>query len=401
MTAKRILLLDTGREWGGGTNSMIELLKRLDRRRFAVTALFYRDYRKGTGSTLSAELAAIGIPFRLLPPTAPLWWEKPAKELARGLGLGNHERARRWVFAVERCSRIAPMAKRIAEEIHGDGSDLLYMNNQPASNVEGFLAGAAAGIPVVQHCRGEPVMTPAVVALTNRHAASVICVSEGVRETLVGHGVVAERCVTVHNGIDIHQPTPIRRTTTPWQVGAVNVAIVGRLVPLKRVDDLLFAIARLRRQEPTLDIRLAIFGEGGEATALAARIERLNLGDRACLAGFEQLPMELVATADILVQCSEREGLPRVALEAMLLGKPVIASAVTGSREVVVHGETGLLYPCGDVAALADALARLAADADLRQRLGEAGARRVREHFSIERYVAGVERVLADVLEVR
>ena len=64
-------------------------------------------------------------------------------------------------------------------------------------------------------------------------------------------------------------------------------------------------------------------------------------------------------------------------------------------------GETGLLFPCGNVTALADALARLADDAALRHRLGEAGARRVRDHFAIERYVTGVENALAEVLEAK
>ena len=62
---QRVLALDTGKEWGGGTNSMIELLKRIDRRRFDVTALFYRNYAKGQGSSLEAELAAIGSTLRL------------------------------------------------------------------------------------------------------------------------------------------------------------------------------------------------------------------------------------------------------------------------------------------------------------------------------------------------
>lgn len=83
---KRILLLDTGNEWGGGTNSMFELLKRLDRQRFAVTCCFYKDYRKGkAGRLLSEELADIGIPLILLPIRPQPLWAKLAKELVRGL----------------------------------------------------------------------------------------------------------------------------------------------------------------------------------------------------------------------------------------------------------------------------------------------------------------------------
>jgi glycosyltransferase involved in cell wall biosynthesis len=85
----------------------------------------------------------------------------------------------------------------------------------------------------------------------------------------------------------------------------------------------------------------------------------------------------------------------------MLLGKPVVASNIVGSRELVADGEAGFLYPCGDVAALATALEKLADNVELRHRQGEAGAKRVRAQFSIERYVAGVENALAEVLEAR
>ena len=77
---KRILLLDTGNEWGGGTNSMIELLKRLDRTRFTVTACFYHNYRHGD-STLQEALAAIEIPLVILPTRRQPGWAKLAKEL--------------------------------------------------------------------------------------------------------------------------------------------------------------------------------------------------------------------------------------------------------------------------------------------------------------------------------
>ena len=83
---KRILLLDTGNEWGGGTNSMYELLKRLDRQRFAVTCCFYKDYRKGKdGRLLSEELADIGIPLIVMPIRKQPLWAKLAKEVARGI----------------------------------------------------------------------------------------------------------------------------------------------------------------------------------------------------------------------------------------------------------------------------------------------------------------------------
>jgi glycosyltransferase involved in cell wall biosynthesis len=404
MTAKRILLLDTGKEWGGGTNSMIELLKCIDRQRFDVTALFYRDYRKGSGSTLSAELAAIGIPLRLLPPETPPWWEKPAKELVRGLCFWHRGLTKRLIFAIERRTRIGPAARRIAAEIRQGRFDLLYMNNQPGSNVEGYLAAAAAGVPAVQHCRIEPTLMPAVVALVNKHAAKIICVSDGVRDTLIDAGIGVPPCLTVHNGIDCNQPLPDAdgvRAAWGFPADAVVVGTVGQLIARKRVADLIQAVAQLARQKPARDLRIVVVGEGREAEALARLAANLGISSRVRLIGFDPAPLRRVAAMDVFALCSASEGLPRVILEAMLLNRPVVASDIVGSREVVADGETGLLYPCGNVTALADALARLADDAALRHRLGEAGARRVRDHFAIERYVTGVENALAEVLEAK
>lgn len=404
MSPKRILLLDTGKEWGGGTNSMLELLKRIDRQRFAVTALFYRNYPKGDSSTLEAELAAIGIPLRILSPARPPWWEKPAKELARALTFWSRLLTRRLIFAIERRTRIVPAARRITEVIRQGDFEMLYMNNQPGSNVEGYLAAAAAGVPAVQHCRIEPLMTPVVAAIANAHAAKILCVSDGVRDRLVREGVAADRCLTVHNGIDCRQPLPDgapARAAWGFPDQAIVIGTVGQLIARKRVDDLIRAVARLRCTEPARDVRIVIVGEGREGEPLAGLAASLGIADRVLFTGFDPKPLRLVAAMDIFVLCSASEGLPRVILEAMLLERPVIASSIVGSRELVADGDTGFLYPCGDVGALADRLSCLIDNTPLRRQLGAVGATRVREHFSIESYVGGVEKALAEVLEAR
>mgnify|MGYP006995908302 CR=1 FL=1 len=115
---KKILLLDTGNEWGGGTNSMIELLKRLDRERFAVTCCFYKDYLKGgDGRLLSEELADIGIPLIILPTRKQPLWAKLAKELARGLLAWSVRLRQRSVRAIDRRWRMAHRLRGLRPEI--------------------------------------------------------------------------------------------------------------------------------------------------------------------------------------------------------------------------------------------------------------------------------------------
>ncbi|GAA5784515.1 glycosyltransferase [Chitiniphilus shinanonensis] len=395
MTARKILLLDTGNEWGGGTNSMFELLKRIDRERFAVTCLFYHDYPRGD-SSLSHDLAALGIPLRLLPQRRQPLWAKLAKELLRGVLTPWPARRARAVRAVDATWRIRPNAARIAAQLRDGEFDLLYMNNQPLSNIEGYLAAEATGVPTVQHCRIEPVLDAPTVALVNRLAKKVIGVSHGVVATLTAQGVDAARCVAVLNGIDPTQPLPDGapvRARLGIPDDALVFGTVGSLIARKSNHHVLDALARA--QLPG-DWRLLLVGEGREREALQQQAAQLGLADKVIFAGFQREPLPWVAAMDVCILASSSEGLPRVVLEAMLLGKPVIGSAVVGTRELVVDGDTGLLYPYGDIAALSERLSRLAHDPALRRDLGERGRVRVCDHYTVQRYVRDVEAVLAE-----
>lgn len=395
---KRILLLDTGNEWGGGTNSMIELLKRLDRQRFAVTACFYRDYPKGDGGRhLSDELAAIGIPLVVLPEVHRPAWAKLAKEVLRGLFFWSPQRKRRLVLGIDILWRVRPRIAqivRLLREGNGQGPfDLLYMNNQPSSNLEGYLAGEQAGVPVVQHCRIEPTLTAEEALITCRMAASIICVSHGVADALATQGVPRERLVVVHNAIDGAQHVPVPIELEPPSVGLV-IGTVGQLVARKGVMHLLEAVAALANA--AIPVTCLVVGEGPQRPELEAVAHRLGIADRVRFTGFQSQPLAWVAAMDVFVLCSRQEGLPRVILEAMLMAKPVVASDIVGSRELVVAGQTGALYPYAEVPALTEALKRLLTDSDLRRAQGEAGRQRVLAEFSIDAYVAGVSAVLSD-----
>lgn len=394
----KILLLDTGNEWGGGTNSLFELLKRIDRRRFDVTCLFYRDYPKGQ-SSLSQELAAIGIPLRLLPQRKQPWWAKLAKELVRGVFAWHRPLRQRLVKRIEQAWRIAPNAEAIAQQLRAGGFDLLYMNNQPRSNLEGYLAAERSGVPVVQHCRIEPLLDAADAAIVNRVAAKVIGVSNGVVAALQAKGVQPEKCVAVLNGIDPHQPLPdgqAVRAQLALSEDEVVFGAVGQLVERKGLRYLLQAMATLVAQQ--LPVRLLLVGDGPQRAELERLAASLGIADKVLFAGFQQQPLHYTAAMDICVLVSQSEGLPRVLLEAMLLGKPVVASRVVGSQELVADGETGLLVPYADSTALAEALRKLVADHALRQRMGAAGAQRVKAHYTIANYVAGTEAILAGAI---
>jgi glycosyltransferase involved in cell wall biosynthesis len=189
-------------------------------------------------------------------------------------------------------------------------------------------------------------------------------------------------------------PAAAARHLTP---GRFTILFVGRLVPRKGVATLVEAVAAL---PPELNARLEIVGQGPEREAIEAQAARLGLGGRVALLGrvSDSDLQEAYLRADVFVlpsvldQRGDTEGLGVVLLEAMNARVPVIASEVGGITDIVREGETGLLVPSGDPAALASALRRLAGDSSLAARLSEAGYASLHERFSwrtiIDRWTA-------------
>ena len=163
------------------------------------------------------------------------------------------------------------------------------------------------------------------------------------------------------------------------------VIAVSRLVRHKGYPEL----ARAMQGVP--DTELWVVGErlaSDRGPNMEDVLREAGLGERLRMLGYREDIAALMAAADIFVLPSQFEGLPMSVIEAMLCGLPVVASDIRGPQEQVVEGETGLLVPMGDAGALRDAIARLAADPDLRRRMGEAGRDRAVELFDETKTVA-------------
>ena len=173
--------------------------------------------------------------------------------------------------------------------------------------------------------------------------------------------------------------------------GAVLVLFVGKLVARKRPQDLLAALQILQPSIPELAIAFA--GEGELRASLEARISGLK---NIYMLGFKnqtKLP-EVYGMADILVLPSSEENWGLVLNEAMASGMPVIASDKTGAAaDLVKSGENGFVYPCGKIAALAEAIRKLAADPDLRQRMGTR-SHDIIQDFGYEKCLEGIVRAV-------
>ncbi len=176
--------------------------------------------------------------------------------------------------------------------------------------------------------------------------------------------------------------------------GRLRIASVGRLVPVKRFDLLLDALAHLRAHR---DIELVLCGEGPEREKLRRRARRLGLEDRVRLVGFDANPYRWLAASHLFALTSDMEGLPNALIEAQGLGLAAVATdCPTGPREIVDDGETGLLVAPGDALALADAMGALLGDPARRLAMGAAARARARARFSAAEVTRELESVLLD-----
>jgi L-malate glycosyltransferase len=222
-----------------------------------------------------------------------------------------------------------------------------------------------------------------------RQVDCFICASDAIRQIVVGDGIPRERTVTVHEGIDLGRVAaapPAELHKELWLPHeAPLVGNVAALVPHKGQRHLVDAAALVLRKHP--DARFIIAGDGDLRATLEHQIRHRHLEKHVILAGFRTDILSLHKAFDIFVMSSVTEGLGTSILDAMACGKPVVGTSAGGIPEVVTDGDTGLLVPPRDAAAMAAAITRLLSDRSLRERMGLAGLARVRERFSAETMV--------------
>jgi glycosyltransferase involved in cell wall biosynthesis len=232
----------------------------------------------------------------------------------------------------------------------------------------------------------------AIDRLAGRFVHQYIAVSEANRRYLLqDKRLPAHKIVVIHNGRDISVFDPGRRPPVGLReaLGFADtdpvLVVVGRLEPQKGHRVLLEALPAIRSRFPS--VRLVCVGEGSLRGALEGLAAERHLDDSVRFVGHRSDVIDWLALADITVLPSFYEGLPLAAIESLAAGRPMVATDVDGSPEVVVHERTGLLVPPGDPVRLAGAVCRLLADPALRARLAVAGRHWVAELFDQRRQV--------------
>jgi glycosyltransferase involved in cell wall biosynthesis len=221
-----------------------------------------------------------------------------------------------------------------------------------------------------------------------RGAHTVVAVSQDLRDHLASEGFPRESVQVIYNGISVgDRPGCGERQAIRAQLGAGDgtlvVGTIARLDPVKDLRSLILATHLLAER---LDVRLVVIGDGPERGGLETLAGGSVRKGSVVFLGQRDDARQWLAGCDVYVNSSIGEGVSLTILEAMAAALPVVATQVGGTPEVVTH-ECGRLVPPGNPRALADAIASLAANAFLRRQLGDAGRRRVEDHFSIERMV--------------
>jgi glycosyltransferase involved in cell wall biosynthesis len=174
----------------------------------------------------------------------------------------------------------------------------------------------------------------------------------------------------------------------------VVLSFVGRLVPIKRLDVLLRGVALARDRAR---LRLIVVGDGDMRAQLETLSGEFGIADAVTFVGYRRDLTAIASGTDIAVLSSANEGTPVSLIEAAAAGLPTVSSSVGGVPEVVTP-ETGILFPPGDVEALAAALRRLASDDELRARLGARARERAHRRYSAARLITDVETLYAELL---
>ena len=256
--------------------------------------------------------------------------------------------------------------------------------------------GLVAGdVETFQSGGGGPAATVLRFArdLELRHAAHVLCPSAYLRELAIRWGVDAARVSVLPNPAPAVPELPPRELLKEsLGVNGATVAFAGRLTAQKSLERALEAVAAAE------GVSLVLAGEGPDREPLEAKARALGIADRVRFLGPQprERVVELFRAADATILSSSWENFPHTVVEALAVGTPVLAMEAGGVAEVVHDGVNGLLVPVGDTAALADAVRRYFADAELRERLRAQAAESVAE-YSAERVFSRLEAVLRSV----
>ena len=358
-----LYLIDGGPGWGGTEANLLSVAKHIDRKRYNVEI----------GCLVEGQVADTfrnsGLPVTII-------------------GMKN-----KWdMVAVIRLVQL--LRKKKIDIFH----TCLY-----TSNTFGRIAAILARTPVTlswEHGIAPFLKLPRhiwVDWVLNKFTDAIVAVSHAVKRSITEVEKISEAKIhVVYNGVEPPQLNPsFNAKTKKIELGLGPedrvLPYIASLGPPKGHKYFLPAIKKLIKDFP--DVKFLFVGEGSLRGEIEREIERLGLKENVLLCGFRKDIPEILSTAEFYIHPSTREALSIAILEAMVMGKAVVANKVGGIPEAVVEGETGLLVPPKDTEAMARAIIELLQSPPRAREMGEKGRQRVLDYFSAERSARGLEKI--------
>lgn len=357
----RVMFLLTSMPVGGAETLLVNLVRRLDRQRFAPEIVCLKEpgplgEMLATEMPVHSNLLACKYDLRILPRLMKLM-RRPQADAVITVGAG----------------------------------DKMFW---------GRIAAHFAGVPVVAsalHSTGWPDGVGRLNRLLTRWTDAFIGVADAHATHLVqNERFPVEKVNTIYNGVDCQRFAPQDATAIRQELNipldAPVVGILAALRPEKNHELFLAGAEEIRLAMP--EARFIIVGDGPKRAELEQLTADLSLTDAVRFVGSRNDIPALLSACDVVALTSHNEASPVSILEALACGKPVVASNVGSVRETVVDGETGRLFPAGDRAAFVGATVDLLNSPEERQRMGAEGRRRVEARWSLEAMVRGYEELI-------
>jgi glycosyltransferase involved in cell wall biosynthesis len=400
---KRLLFVENPPFVGGSVTGLYDLVRRLDLDRYEPIMLFcgpnpYRQHFRQLGvrvETLSEEVPSIGQAKRDI--TGSL--SRYSKVVGRSYWLLKDF----YKFA----RRDYPVAQRVATLMREWGIDLVHQNNCLRLDRATILSARLAGVPQIVQIRNlrpfsmvERYLAPSVNAF--------IYVSRAVEKVYQELGIPAERGHVIYDGFEpLHVEADLCKLRREFGIAENDAVIsnVGRIEWWKGHDYFVQSLAEVIKNFPNTK---ALIVGGVDPTMrneqfhnrVQTMIHELGLSNHLIFTGFRSDVPQIMAMSNIVVHSSsEPEPFGRVIVEAMQVGRPVVATAAGGVLDIVDHNVTGLTVPLKDPAAMADAIQYLLRHPDEARAMGRRAQQEVGKRFSVEQHIHGVQSLYEEILD--
>jgi glycosyltransferase involved in cell wall biosynthesis len=284
---------------------------------------------------------------------------------------------------------------------------LVHLNNSALADLDLQLACLRLGIPCVAHQRGYPAERDWLTVRVARRLKAVIAISNSVRDDMVGNRLRPSQLKLIFDGIDperiesIPPASDLSLESFGIPAGSRLIGIAGNVKRWKGQLVVAQAMAQLHAKFPDLKcLMVGAVADSEYSSEIVQFCEAAGIQDAVRFAGYQQSPLALMARMDIVLHASiQPEPFGIVVLEAMALGRPVIATRAGGPMDIVEDGRSGLLVAPGDASEMAAAIELLLESDAERRRIGAAGRARVRAHFSARLNAEKLQTVYDTLLE--